>query len=125
MTDIIADGLNFPGNAAYMVTVLLMIMALCAMLSQKNSVKLCVGVSILSSAVHMLLVSLSYRSGASLPIITHHGDSLKTVLPISQFFALSSIVIAFAVIALMLSLVILIHRHYGTLDIDEVKGGGR
>jgi len=42
-------------------------------------------------------------------------------LPIPQALTLTSIVIGVAVLALMLSLVIHIYRHYGTLDVRKVR----
>ena len=42
-------------------------------------------------------------------------------LPIPQALTLTSIVIGVAVLALMLTLVIQIYRHYKTLDANEVR----
>jgi multicomponent Na+:H+ antiporter subunit C len=43
------------------------------------------------------------------------------VLPTPQCLTLTAIVIALATTALMLSMIVLLHKHYGTLDIDEIR----
>ena len=43
------------------------------------------------------------------------------VLPTVQALTLTAIVIGLATSAMMLALVLVIHRHYGTLDINEVR----
>jgi len=42
-------------------------------------------------------------------------------LPVPQALTLTSIVIGVAVLALMLSLIIHIYRHYGTLNVTKIK----
>ncbi|RLF52599.1 MAG: cation:proton antiporter, partial [Thermoplasmata archaeon] len=43
------------------------------------------------------------------------------VMPVPQALTLTSIVIGVAVLALILSLAIMIYRHYGTLDSRKVR----
>jgi len=43
------------------------------------------------------------------------------VLPTPQCLTLTAIVIALATTALMFSLIIMIYKHYGTLEIDEIR----
>ena len=43
------------------------------------------------------------------------------VLPTVQALTLTAIVIGLATTAMMLSLVIVIHRHYGTTDVRDVR----
>ena len=43
------------------------------------------------------------------------------VLPTPQALTLTAIVIALATSALMLSLIVMLYRHYGTLDVREIR----
>ena len=43
------------------------------------------------------------------------------VLPTPQAMTLTAIVIALATTALILSLIMLIYRHYGTIDVDDLR----
>jgi len=122
MTDSIAENsLDFVGNAAYVVVAILVIMALYSVLTQKNLIKICVAISVLSSATNLFIVLLGYRHGGAIPIYLHEAADRLRVLPTPQCLTLTAIVIALATTALMLSLVIMIHKHYGTLDIDKIR----
>jgi len=122
MTGSIADGvLDFMGNAPYVAIALLVVGALYSMLTQKNLIKICISIAILESTVNMYLVSLGYSHGGGIPIYYLKGAQESMVLPTPQCLALTAIVIALATTALILSLVILLYKHYGTLDVDEIR----
>lgn len=121
MTGSIAENLDFLGNGAYMVVAVLVLMSIFSILTQKNLIKIAVAVAVLGSSVNLFLVLLGYRDGGSIPIYHLSGEYESMVLPTPQCFTLTAIVIALATTALMLSLIILIHKHYGTLDIDEIR----
>jgi multicomponent Na+:H+ antiporter subunit C len=121
MTDSIVRTLDSVGNASYFVVALLALMALFAIVTQKNMIKLCVAIAILGSSVNLFLVLLGYRHGGEIPIYFLKGAGETMVLPTPQCLTLTAIVIALATTALMLSLIILLHKHYGTLDIDEIR----
>ena len=122
MTGSIAEkSLDFVGNAAYVVVALLVVMALYSIVTQKNLIKICVSVALLGSSVNLFLVLLGYRHGGSIPIYFLENTDKLRVLPTPQCLTLTAIVIALATTALMLSLIVMIHKHYGTLDIDEIR----
>jgi multicomponent Na+:H+ antiporter subunit C len=121
MTDSIVEKLDSLGNGAYIVVALLILMALYAILTQKNLIKITIAIAVLGSSANLFLVLLGYRHGGGIPIHYLKGAGEVMVLPTPQCLTLTAIVIALATTALMLSLIILIHRHYGTLDIDEIR----
>jgi multicomponent Na+:H+ antiporter subunit C len=121
MTDSIVRTLDSVGNASYFVVALLALMALFTIVTQKNMIKLCVAIAILGSSVNLFLVLLGYRHGGEIPVYFLKGMEDLMVLPTPQCLTLTAIVIALATTALMLSLIILLHKHYGTLDIDEIR----
>ena len=71
------------------------------------------------------MITLGYREGSIAPIFTSlpSGTDIPQgmAFPVPQALTLTSIVIGVAVLALMLSLIIHIYRHYGTLDATKVR----
>jgi len=118
---IVETQLDFLGNASYIVVAILVVMSLYALVTQKNLIKICVALCILSSAGNLFIVLMGYRYGGAIPIYLHEATDRLRVLPTPQCLTLTAIVIALAMTALMLSLVIMLYKHYGTLDIDEIR----
>lgn len=121
MTDSIVKSLDSLGNGAYIAVALLVLMALYSILTQKNLIKIAVAIAVLGSSVNLFLVLLGYRYGGEIPIYYLKGEAKTMVLPTPQCLTLTAIVIALATTALMLSLIIMLHKHYGTLDVDEIR----
>jgi len=95
-------------------------MSFFALVFKRNLLKLVMAIHIMGSGVNLFLITLGYRQGGVAPIFTN-APSLNMVLPTVQALTLTSIVINIAIIALMLSLAILIYRHYGSLDTRKRK----
>lgn len=112
--------LNIPYNIPFLAVVALIGIALYIIMTQKNLIKLVMGINILSSSVNLFLVQLGYREGGVAPIYTYAPERVM-VLPVPQALTLTSIVIAVGVTALMLSLVIRIYRHTGSVDSEESR----
>lgn len=111
-------------NAPFVAVALLAIIGLYIMVTQRNLIKVVMGIAILQSAVNLLLISLGYRDGGAAPGFTH-ASGTHLVLPVPQALTLTSIVIGVATTALMLTLVVLIYRHTGETDSEKsrrVKG---
>lgn len=109
------------GNAPFFVVGVLFLMGLVGIFMSKNLIKIAIAVSILGSAVNIFLVALGYRAGGTIPVHFLAGEGTTMVLPTPQAMTLTAIVIALATTALLLSLIMLVWRHYGTLDIDEIR----
>ncbi len=103
---------QFPLLAA----LILVIIGFFAITLKKNLIKIVMGISIIGSGVNLFLISLGYKSAGVAPIFTN-APKLEMVLPIPQALTLTNIVIDLALVAFMLSLVILLYKHYGSLDI--------
>ena len=98
----------------------LVIIGLFAVVFKQNLIKIVIGITLIESGVNLFLITLGYRGGSTAPIYTSSpGGSMS--LPVPQALTLTSIVIGVAVLALMLSLVIHVYRHYGTLDVRKIR----
>jgi len=106
-------------NIPYIAVACLIIIGLYALIFKRNLIKMIIGITLIESGVNLFLITLGYRKGSVAPIYTSSPGGVMA-LPIPQALTLTSIVIGVAVLALMLSLVIHIYRHYGTLDVRKV-----
>jgi len=106
-------------NIPYIAVVCLILIGLYALVYKRNLIKMIIGITLIQSGVNLFLITLGYRKGSIAPIYTSSPGGIMA-LPIPQALTLTSIVIGVAVLALMLSLVIHIYRHYGTLDVRKI-----
>lgn len=114
---------------------------------RRDIIKVIIGLSILSHAVNMLIVSAGVFDGTKVPIITDtHGAAeasgtvfndaladgvlapvisagthIEFVDPLVQALVLTAIVISLATTAFILVLAYRIHEEYGTTDIKELR----
>ncbi len=102
----------------YIAVVCLILIGLYALVFKRNLIKMIIGITLIESGVNLFLITLGYRKGSIAPIYTSSPGGIMA-LPIPQALTLTSIVIGVAVLALMLSFVIHIYRHYGTLDVRK------
>lgn len=107
-------------NLPFIVVVLLALIGIATILLKRNLIKIFLGVTILSSSVNLFLVTLGYREGGIAPIYTL-APAGEMVFPTPHALTLTNIVIGVATIALMLSFAVIIHRKYGTINVDEIR----
>ncbi len=109
------------GNFPYIAVAVLISLGIYTLIFKKNLIKIAIGITIIESGVNLFLITLGYRKGAVAPIYTQAPEGMKMVLPTPQALTLTSIVIGVATTALILSIVMMIFKKYGTLDADEVR----
>ena len=109
------------GNLPYVVTALLVVLGLYALVFKRNLIKMVIGISLVEVGVNLFLVMVGYRTDGIAPIYTYAPAAQDMVLPTPQALTLTSIVIGLATTALLLSFVVFIYRHYGTLDVRKIK----
>ena len=114
---------------------------------RRDIIKVIIGLSILSHAVNMLIVSAGVFDGTKVPIITEShgaadasgtifsdvlengiiapvvsaGTHIEFVDPLVQALVLTAIVISLATTGFILILAYRIHEEYGTTDIKELR----
>lgn len=109
----------------YTLCLILFAIGLYGVLSQKNLIKIIIGLGIMEYAVNVFLIMLGYRKDGLAPIMDR-GVGLKefvvgAVDPLPQAMVLTAIVINFAVLALAISIAIRLYQKYGTYDITEIR----
>lgn len=107
-------------NIPYIAVAALVLIGLYALIFKRNLIKMVIGITLIESGVNLFLITLGYRTGSVAPIYTSSPGGLMA-FPVPQALTLTSIVIGVAVLALMLSLVVHIYRHYGSLDARKAR----
>jgi multicomponent Na+:H+ antiporter subunit C len=108
-------------NIPYIAVALLIIVGLYAVLFRRNLIKIVIGITIIQSGVNLFLITLGFRKNSLAPIYTSSPNPEGVMsMPVPQALTLTSIVIGVAVLALMLSLIIHLYRHYNTLDAKKI-----
>ncbi|HJJ35377.1 MULTISPECIES: sodium:proton antiporter [Methanocorpusculum] len=108
-------------NLPFIAVALLIGIALATILLKKNMIKMVMGLAMLEGAVNLFLVSLGYRENGIAPIFTNAPEGADMVLPTVQALTLTNIVIGVATTALMLVLVMVIYKKYGTVNSDKIR----
>jgi len=106
-------------NIPFIAVALLIMIGLFAVIFKRNLIKIVIGITLIESGVNLFLITLGYRENSVAPIHTGNPGKIMS-LPVPQALTLTSIVIGVAVLALMLSLIVHIYRHYGTLDVRKL-----
>ncbi len=116
------------GNFNNMAYITLMMIGFYAMTGKTNLVKKLVGLNIFQWSFILFFVALSAKGDAGIPIVPPpHGSELAPALdaahyvnPLPQVLMLTAIVVGVAITGVALALLLRIHRHYGTLEEDEL-----
>ena len=112
-------------NLPYILCLVLFMVGLYGVLTQKNLIKIIIGLGIMEYAVNALLIMIGYRAGGTAPII-QSGMVLEkfvaaAVDPLPQAMVLTAIVINLAVLALSIAIAMRLYQKYGTYDITEIR----
>lgn len=109
----------------YITAFILLVLGLFCVLYKTNLIKMVIGIDILESGIHLLLISLGYKYtlGDILPTAPIYVgyETGEMVGPLPQALVLTSIVIGVCVLALALSITIQVYRHFGTLDSRKIR----
>ncbi len=109
-------------NLPFIAVAGLILAGLYAIIFKRNLIKIVIGITLVESGVNLFLITLGFRENSIAPIYTSAPKLNPMSLPVPQALTLTSIVIGVAVLALMLSLIIHLYRHYGTLDVRKIGG---
>ncbi|MFO8014454.1 MAG: NADH-quinone oxidoreductase subunit K [Phycisphaerae bacterium] len=112
----------------YVGAVALLLVGFYMVLVKTNLIKIMLGISFLDTGTHVLLVAIGYVRGRTAPILSEslrqsvEAGFAKVVDPVPQALVLTAIVIGVGVLALGLSIIVQVYKHYGTLDSREIRG---
>ncbi len=99
------------------------------MVAHPNLVKKLIGMYLVQTSIIFLLVTISAKKEATVPILrpsdavqsaTHQIDPADYTNPLPHVLTLTAIVVQVATLGVSLALVTAIYRKYGSLDEDEI-----
>lgn len=93
---------------------------------RRDVVRVVWGVTVLSQATNVYLVTMGGLSG-SVPVLAGHGghgEAAGVTDPLVQALVLTAIVIGFGTIAFALVLTYRVYEEHGTIDLRELGEGG-
>lgn len=92
-------------------------------LSQRNIIKIIVGLVICETAVNVLFVLIGYKEAGRAPIYdAGAADAASTMVdPLPQALVLTSIVIGLATTALLVVIAMRLYEKYGTFDVAAMR----
>jgi multicomponent Na+:H+ antiporter subunit C len=108
----------------YIAAIVLFLLGLYGVITQRNLIRILLNLGLMESATYLFLIALGYRAGGTAPIFYESKivpGQTTAVDPIMQALALTSIVIGVVTLAMALSLIIHLARHYRTLDSRRIR----
>jgi multicomponent Na+:H+ antiporter subunit C len=111
----------FGVDVDYLAFVVVFCVGLYMLVRKSNLLKKLLGLNVMETAVFAFLVTSGMIEGGDPPIRTA-GTSPPFANPIPHAMVLTGIVVAVSVTAVALALIVQIHAHYGTIEVDELKG---
>jgi multicomponent Na+:H+ antiporter subunit C len=114
---------NLPISTIVLTTgFILMLIGLWGMFSHRNILRIIIGVSLLDTGIHIVMVAIGYVARGTAPIIDKSlpldEAAQRAVDPVPSALVVTAIVIGLAVTAVMLAYAIRLYQSKGTLSID-------
>ena len=113
----------FLGHYIYWAVITLLVIGLYGMILKNNLVKKLIGMTILQVAIIMFYVASATKWAATVPVLDPAlgaADAAKYISPLQHCLMLTAIVVGVATSGVAFALVIVIYRHYGTLNESEL-----
>ena len=111
------------GQISMAAGLLLFLIGLWGVVSQKNILRIIIGFTILDAGINIVLISIGYLNNRTAPIIDTAVSTQqavdRVVDPIPQALVLTAIVIGVGITALMLSYALQLYRNNKSLDINK------
>ena len=115
--------MGLPISHVLLVTgLLLVLIGLWGVLAHKNILRIIIGLSMVGTGMHIVIVATGYVTGGTAPIIDRalvlDQATSRAVDPIPSALVVTAIVIGFSVTAVMLAFAIRLYEARKTLSID-------
>ncbi len=110
-------------HIAFITGVIIILIGLWGILTQKNIIKIIVGFSLFDTGTHIIMVGVGYVKGKTAPIIDEavnlKNAANEIVDPVPQALVLTAIVIGLGITALMLAFALRLYQRRKTLEIQN------
>ena len=105
-------------------SIALVVIGLYASIFVDNIIKKIIGISFIEEGANLFIVGIGYKAGGIVPILMPNMNTTwfasNASYPLPYGLVLTSIVIGASTLAVMLSLVMVLYKKYGTLSTKEM-----
>jgi len=110
---------------AYILCIILFCVGLLGVVTQRNLIKIILGLVVIEYAVNVMFVLIGYRTDGIAPIRDRSMSAAEfisgSVDPFPQAMVLTAIVVGLSALALLTAIAIRLYHKYGTYDITAIK----
>jgi energy-converting hydrogenase B subunit E len=110
--------------AILLTSIALVVIGLYAAIFIDNIIKKIIGISFIEEGANLFIVGIGYKAGGIVPILMPNMNTTwfasNASYPLPYGLVLTSIVIGASTLAVMLALVMVLYRKYGTLSTKEM-----
>lgn len=105
-----------------LISLVLMFVGIYGLITKRHILKIIVSLNVMELGLNLFVISLGFKEGALAPIYTqvYASSTLNFSDPLPQSLILTSIVIGVGTTAIGLVLARILHKEYGTYDIEEI-----
>lgn len=89
--------------------------------TSRNAVHLIGCLSVVQAATYVLLLSVGFRTGAIAPVFYTKPVGTPAVDPVTHALVLTDVVVGATITALLLALVLQLHKRRATLDPEDLR----
>ena len=105
----------------YVVAVWLLLAGLYGVVTSRNLVHQVVCLSVVQASTYLILLAIGFRSGAVAPVFADISTKRAAVDPVVQALSLTDVVVGATVSALLLAIVVQVHKRTGSLDPEDLR----
>jgi multicomponent Na+:H+ antiporter subunit C len=105
----------------YILCFILFLVGLYGVLTQRNMIKIVIGLSFMEFSIFLFLALIGYIEGGVAPILVKDMVQSSFVDPLPQAMVLTAIVIALAANSMLLTMAVKLYLKYGTFDIRKIS----
>jgi multicomponent Na+:H+ antiporter subunit C len=113
--------MNLLSLLPYLVAGWILLIGMYGLVTSRNLIHAVGCLAVAQSATYVLLLSIGFRRGGTAPVFSDTSPHSVVVDPVVQALALTDVVVGATVTALLLSLVIQLHKRHSTIDPDQLN----
>src|SRR5580700_6564980 len=105
----------------YAVAVWLLLVGLYGIVTSRNLLHQIICLSVVHASTKIILLAVGFRTGGAAPVFADIPTSRAAVDPVVQALSLTDVVVGATVSALLLAVVVQVHKRTGSLDPEDLR----
>ena len=105
----------------FLVVVWILAVGLYGVVTSRHLIHQIVCLIVVQSSTYVLLLAVGFRTGGAAPVFADIPTSRAAVDPVVQALSLTDVVVGATVSALLLAVVVQVHKRTGSLDPEDLR----